>query len=424
MKPQYSSAEMVIQADTPQSTTLRGRCLMLVRAGWGAIALLTVGAFIAALPYTFTLLRTVCVAGVDYCAFGRLNPETVSMLQVAGVSMHMYAVGYLAFQVVITCIWWAIAAIIVWRKSDDWMALLVALMLVLQGTGVVTEMLGVAASQGFFVSLLALKWLTLYFVFYLFPDGRFVPRWMRWFAIGFTILLVLFNFFPKVLPIWLDPSPPHFLWFVFICSILFAQVYRYRRVSGPVQRQQTKWAVFGMTTYLLGGLVLAMSSIAFPALITSLVLNIAIPVLQLLIPLSIGMAILRSRLWDIDVIIRRTLIYGTLTAILVLLYFASVIGLQRVLGPLIGPDSEVAIIASTLAIAALFNPLRRRIQAFIDRRFYRRKYDAAQVLAAFAATARDEVDLDQLTAELVHVVQETLQPAQVSIWLREPKENK
>jgi len=143
---------------------------------------------------------------------------------------------------------------------------------------------------------------------------------------------------------------------------------------------------------------------------------------MLLIPLSIGFAVLRSELWDIDLIINRTLVYGTLTAVLALVYVGQVIALQFLLRGLISQTSDIAIVASTLAIAALFHPLRHRIQQAIDRRFYRRKYDAAQTLATFSATLRDEVDLEQLREALVAVVEETMQPAHVSLWLRKPKQ--
>jgi hypothetical protein len=138
------------------------------------------------------------------------------------------------------------------------------------------------------------------------------------------------------------------------------------------------------------------------------------------IPIATGIAILRYRLYDIDLVINRTLVYGTLTAALAAVYFAGVTATQAIFGALTGQveQPQLAIVVSTLIIAALFNPLRRRIQGFIDRRFYRRKYDARKTLEAFSAKLRDEPDLDALRGDLVGVVRETMQPAHVSLWLR------
>jgi hypothetical protein len=202
------------------------------------------------------------------------------------------------------------------------------------------------------------------------------------------------------------------------------QILRYQRESSSVERQQTKWILLGIVVLMLGipiwflffngGLDIPSGQ---PRLLASLGGWLAIILMMLALPVTLAIAIQRYRLWDFDLLIRRTLIYSALTGVLALVYFGSVVLLQSLFRTLTGQGSQIAVVASTLAIAALFNPLQRRIQAVIDRRFYRRKYDAEQVLAAFADSLRNEVDLDRLAESLIPIVEETIQPAHASLLM-------
>ena len=184
---------------------------------------------------------------------------------------------------------------------------------------------------------------------------------------------------------------------------------RLRRATG-VERQQLKWFVYAV----------ALFAVVFPPSVFVFGDGRLIVFLLPLVPAAAGIAILRHRLFDIDVVINRTLVYGVLTAVLAAVYFATVVASQYVFRAFTGQESQLAIVASTLAIAALFVPLRRRVQGFVDRRFYRRKYDAAKTLQSFSTKLRDETDLGALNDELVGVVRETMQPAHVGFWLRPP----
>jgi hypothetical protein len=193
--------------------------------------------------------------------------------------------------------------------------------------------------------------------------------------------------------------------------------------ASGAERQQLKWFVYSVSLLVVGFLA---AFLGFGLQSVAWFLGIAA---FNFLPIAAGIAILRYRLYDIDVVINRTLVYGALTAALVAGYFGSITVLQGIgslvfqapFRALIGQESQLATVAAVLAMAALFNPLRRRIQAFIDRRFYRKKYDAAKTLESFSAKLRDEVDLDSMTEDLVEVVRETVQPAHVSLWLRPPE---
>jgi hypothetical protein len=189
-------------------------------------------------------------------------------------------------------------------------------------------------------------------------------------------------------------------------------VVRLRRAGGE-QRQQIKWLAYGGALVVCG---VCAGSLTIPRSVPVSILIMSFSLLGL--PILTGIAIVRHRLYDVDLLINRTLVYASLTAMLALVYVGGVVGLQAALRALTGQESTLAIVASTLAIAALFNPLRRRVQGFVDRRFYRRKYDAAKTLAAFNARLRDETDLNALGADLVGVARVTVQPQYVSLWLR------
>jgi hypothetical protein len=213
-------------------------------------------------------------------------------------------------------------------------------------------------------------------------------------------------------------------------AALFSLILRLRRAQGD-ERQQIKWVLYAVVPAVLCGILVSLNFMVvrftyeFLSGPQSIVpwehlkyVLYASTFASLLVPVFTYIAILRYRLFDIDVVVNRTLVYGSLTATLVALYFGGIVVLQSVFVLLTGQRSTLAVVASTLLIAALFNPLRRRIQSFIDRRFYRSKYDARKTLEAFSAQLREETDLNALSEDLVGVVRETMQPAHVSLWLR------
>jgi hypothetical protein len=261
----------------------------------------------------------------------------------------------------------------------------------------------------------------------LFPSGSPPSRWW-WAQLVVLWSLASLEYFKEFetrsgfvgLPEWLDAfAVPVNVAFQFsLAAGCLALLVRWRR-SGTVERLQLKWVVYSVALVATTALVVEVGianlvpALYFPATVASSLVILTVPV-------TIGVAMLRYRLYDIDLIINRTIVYGLLTASLVLLYVGSVVGLQYAFGVFAGGSSQLAVVASTLLIAALFSPLRHRIQNAIDRRFYRRKYDARETLEAFSARLRDETDLKKLNAELLTVVRTTMQPEHVSLWLKPP----
>jgi hypothetical protein len=416
-----------------RSAILRGALFLFARIAWIAVAGLTLGLF---------------AAGVSarYAELLRVAERNERVLAALGTSGAFYAGYFTALDLAIVLAHVLLAALIFWRRSNDAMALLAALTLVTMPLAVVKAVVPAAgALRPLADGVIYVGLVCSVVLLYLFPDGRFTPRWtlapaLLWAAVALPA--VFWPASPASFASW--PAPiPFLVLLAWAGSGLYAQVYRYRRASNPVQRQQTKWAALGLVGAILGPFGYFTSFLSLPSLsqagLPRLFYYLADPAIfkvlligqlagfalftagLLLFPLLFAIAILRYRLFEIDIIINRTLVYGALTLALALVYAGSVVLLQQLFRALIGQESRLAIVVSTLAIAALFNPLRRRIQRFIDRRFYRDKYDAAQTLARFGARTRDQVDLACLAGEMLAVVEETLQPAHASLWLCAPR---
>jgi hypothetical protein len=414
-------AEFDSNLNAPPPVVRGERWLFLARVGWLVVVVLALGLFFGSIPVQYHSL--INFDDPD------LAPGTVrASLEAAGISTGFYAMYLLLLNVPSAMVWAGVGVVIFWRRSDNWMALLTSLCLILFGTFSLNDGPKALADHypavGLPVHLLQLfGTVSLAFFLFLFPNGRFVPRWARWVILIWIAHEVAYYLFPDSV-LNTDRSFPLLdivLLSAFTCIALGAQVYRYMRMSNPVEREQSRWVVFGLVAGGLGAVafnVPIQSSIAQFSSPYALVIDAGFISSMLMIPLTIGVAILHHRLWDIDVIINRTLVYGFLTATLVAGYFGGVVLLQQLFIVITGQKSTLAVVASTLLIAALFDPLRRRIQAFIDKRFYRRKYDIRKTLEAFAAELRDETNLDALSDDLVEVVRETMQPAHVSLWLR------
>jgi hypothetical protein len=269
----------------------------------------------------------------------------------------------------------------------------------------------------------------------LFPDGRLPSRGWRWFA-WLSALLVLVGALlsafapgstialgPINNPLAVESLPNEAYKNVerFMNALIFVSVIsliiRLRRAR-ELERQQIKWFVYATVLLISGGILTYPVSEAVGSVWLKWISFVPFIVGVMAIPVSMGIAILRYRLYDIDILINRTLVYGLLTTTLVAIYFGGIVLLQGLFVALTGEQSTLAVVASTLLIAALFTSLRRRIQSFIDRSFYRRKYDAAKTLEEFSLKLRDETDLRALRGDLIGVVRETMQPAHVSVWLR------
>ena len=352
--------------------------------------------------------------------------ELEQILNQSGISFQALVYFELGVGLLTAATYGIVGCLIYARKKADWFGLYMAVVLVLYGTLTSSQVYIIQDKYPeisvWFQPLSTIPWVTWFLSFYLFPDGHFSPRWARWFA---YLMLAGFGINAFVNR---GNTPPAWLAGILLPCILaglFSQVYRYRYASGPIERQQTKWVALAIVV-LVGFLTLGLLSIYFPAwtdihspfAIGAFAYNLLSYPLSLAVPLTIGVAMLRYRLWDIDIIIRRTLQYSLVTGVLALVFFGGVTIFQAIFSSITGEQSNLAIALSTLAIAALFNPLRKRVQAFIDKRFFRQGYNALKTLESFAAYARNEVELSRLSAELVRAASDTLKPDKVSLWIK------
>lgn len=400
----------------------------MLQAIWLATAGLSVAVMVVSTPFRLQELSTYCAGE---CADNQLQPSDAVDLARWGLPLPVYALFTVAMYLGLTVVCWAVAGLLIGRRANDATTVLASLTLVAQGVSVGLSGTTLPGAWEYALVVILLVWFSaLIYLLYLFPDGQFVPRWTRWaFAPWVSLFLggVAYVFITLA-------SLPDWFWLVLTAMIFttfvlggVAQIYRYRRVSTRVQRQQTKWVVAGFSVYIgIELLYLFFDNVLRPllglprgGLGQELLYTLGDVGSQLLIPLSIGGAVLRYRLWDIDVVIRRTLVYSTLTALLAAAYFASVAVLQNAAAVVTGERrSALVTVLSTLLIAALFAPVRQTVQRFIDRRFFRQRYDAARTLAEFGTTIRDDADLAELRQELLDVVEVSMQPAHASLWVR------
>ncbi len=381
--------------------------------------MLTVVCIVISIPAEFAQLQRVCRTGA--CHPAALTPAKVRELGEMGLSVGFYAGYLIAVELIFAITSFAVGVLVFWRRSDEPMALFLALLLVTLAGAALARSPGVFAGEPAavrlvvsFVSFLGNTSLVVFF--YLFPDGRFVPRWTWALTVAFVIGQVDEYFFPSsFLPDIPDPLNTAVV-LGLLASIVYAQVYRYRRVSGPVARQQTKWVVFGITATVVGT---QGADILLPPLSSELVIGLVgytvYSLSPLFIPLSIGIAILRHRLFDIDLVINRALVYGALTASVVLLYVLVVGGLGAVLqvqGSLI-----ISLIATGLA-AVMFQPLRDRLQRVVNRLMYGERDDPYAVLSRLGSRLEGTLAHDAVLPAVAKTVKEALKLPYTEIQLK------
>lgn len=399
-------------------------CAVLI--GWD---LLHLGLTLASIPRYIQRASALTIAPYLLGVNSGVSNETV----LAAARSHGMPVGQFAlYQSVVAFLFAVIVAavglVVLSRARGQWFVWFTSHIMLFLAPFALYQMSQVARLvPPFWIEIGAVSWPLFVLYFFLFPNGRAVPRWLLWPLIGYALFHLCVQLYVPVVAAFPALEPRLGWWLasaevlqvvvnIVLPCILAAQVYRYFWVSSSAERLQTKAFLFGFAAFIATTVVNevlngdAANSAAFANEIGLLAV--------LVLPLSLALSILRYRLWDVDRLIRRTLVYAAVTVLLALVFYGTVLLTQRLFTALTGQESPVALVISTLMIAALFSPLRRRVQDLIDRRFYRSKYDAQQVLARFATVARDETDLDKLAGGLAGAVSETVQPDRMGVWLR------
>ena len=417
------TAALDTQVQETSNKPSRSRAAWLMTVGFLVYTLLILIGHIVGFPLGYAYLHTVCPSGCS------LTPENVRALEHIGLSISFYANLYMVIQVLYILVCVGIALLIVFKKPGQWVPL-----------GLSCFLIWFSAYEGADYPALVAAYPVLnvpvqlllflgggilgFYAFLTFPNGKFGSRWV----LGFYLVSV----FEGVLAVFITTpvfvlinSVFGFLSFFIILGVL---IYRSRRLLNARERAATKWIILSLSIFIPTVILVffVLPAVAPADSLALLIVNIAgffgcgINIAGIL------MAVLYANAFDIDVFVRRTLVYTLLTAILALLYAGMVFGSQFGLATFSpqAAQSPFILVGSTLVIAALFQPMRHRIQRTIDRRFYRQKYDASRVIERFSASLHSEIDLADLSEQVVAVVQETMQPAHVSLWLREPSRTK
>jgi hypothetical protein len=413
---------MNAQLAAPSRTRIAPRWLRLAQIAWLVVLALTVAKISIGLPQQYRAMNNICLAPAEECQQDDyLTPQQAEQLEASGNSLATYARMKLAWFLFTASINAVLGLFIFWKRSNDWLALLIsASLMLLNSAGLESEIRAAYPVWGSAADVVfSLGNILMFLFFAFFPSGRFAPRWMRWYWLGMILISLIPNKLLIVNPV-IANTIIVFYWVSFLILGPYSQFYRYRHESTAIERQQTKWVVFGFSAFAGSALLGFILSGLLPKdnAVFALYNGFYFDAVGLFLPLSIAFSVLRYRLWEVDLLIRRTLQYSLVTGVLALVFFGSVTVLQSIFSAISGEQSSLAIALSTLGIAALFNPLRKRVQSFIDRRFFRQKYNAELALAAFAATARNETNLGQLTSQMIGTVQDTLQPETMLLWLR------